>query len=114
MLAEWRRVDNRHEEVARKSSEKPVSSLMQGVMEGLRLDQRQSELEIISVWNTLLDPNLTAHAQPTGIHKGTLFVKVDNNVWLDEIVRYRRHEILKRLQTAFGRTKIQKVSYSIG
>jgi len=43
-----------------------------------------------------------AHAQPTGLCKGTLFVAVDSSVWLSEIVRYRRKEILARLQHSFG------------
>ena len=55
------------------------------------------------VWNNLLDPTIVAHAQPTGLRNGTLFVTVDSSVWLSEIVRYRRKEILDRLQHSFGR-----------
>ena len=57
---------------------------------------------------------MTAHAQPANLNKGTLFVNVDTNVWLSEIVRYRRHEILERLQNSFGKTVIQKISFRIG
>ena len=46
--------------------------------------------------------------------RGTLFVNVDSSVWLDEIVRYRRKEILTRLQTAFGREMIKKISFRVG
>ena len=49
-----------------------------------------------------------------GLRKGTLFVTVDSSVWLAEIVRYRRKEILDRLQHSFGRDIIQKISYRIG
>jgi predicted nucleic acid-binding Zn ribbon protein len=85
-----------------------------GVLKKLRLDQRQAETEIVKVWNNLIDASLTAHAQPAGIHKGTLFVNVDSSVWLDEIVRYRRKDILTRLQTAFGRELIQRISFRVG
>ncbi len=61
-----------------------------------------------------VDPNVAAHAQPINLHKGTLFVGVDSNVWLSEIVRYRRQEILKRMQNAFGADNIQKISFRIG
>ena len=61
-----------------------------------------------------IDPNLTAHAQPHNLHKGTLFVNVDSSVWLTEIVRYRRKEILDRLQHSFGKNLIQKISFRIG
>jgi hypothetical protein len=36
------------------------------------------------------------------------------NVWLDEIVRYRRREILDRIKSAFGPTKVQPISFRIG
>jgi len=35
-------------------------------------------------------------------------------VWLSEIVRYRRKEILSRLQFSFGRDLIQRISYRAG
>jgi len=66
------------------------------------------------VWNSLLDPNIVAHAQPVGLRKGTLFVNVDSNVWLAEIVRYRRKEILDRLQHGFGKNLIQRISFRVG
>jgi predicted nucleic acid-binding Zn ribbon protein len=78
------------------------------------MDRRRAEAEIVKVWNSAMDPALTAHAQPTGIRKGTVFVTVDSNVWLSEILRYRRREILDRLQHSFGREMVQRVSYRVG
>jgi hypothetical protein len=48
------------------------------------------------------------------VRKGTLFVTVDSSVWLSEIVRYRRKEILDRLQHSFGRNLIQRISFRVG
>ena len=87
---------------------------MPAVMQKLGLKQRQSEAEISKVWTELIDPTVTEHATPVGIRKGTLFVNVDSNVWLSEIVRYRRHEILKRLQHAFGAEMIARISFRVG
>jgi hypothetical protein len=92
----------------------PVASVMPAILGKLRIEQRQGEAEIARVWNNLIDPALAAHSQPTGIHKGTLFVTVDSSVWLDEIVRYRRKDILTRLQHSFGRELIQKISFRVG
>ena len=91
-----------------------IGSLMPAVLGKLRIDQRQGEAEIARVWNHLVDPTITAHAQPTGINKGTLFVTVDSSVWMDEILRYRRKEILARLQLSFGKELIQKISFRLG
>ena len=101
-------------EKTRGRSEKAAFEVMPKVLGKLRMEQRQGETEILRVWNHLIDPTITAHAQPVGINKGTLFVNVDNSVWLSEIVRYRRKEILERLQLSFGRALVQKISFRIG
>jgi predicted nucleic acid-binding Zn ribbon protein len=78
------------------------------------MDSRRAEIEVVKVWNHLIDPNIVAHAQPANLRKGTLFVNVDSSVWLSEIVRYRRKEILDRLQHSFGREVIARISFRVG
>ena len=114
VLAQWRGIDIAPMEKARTLRAIPASAALPRVLTELRIDRRQSEAEIVKVWNQLLDPLIVAHAQPTGIHKGTLFVCVDSSPWLDEIVRYRRKEILDRLQHSFGRDLISKISFRVG
>lgn len=114
VLAAWRGVDVTPLEKAHKVSSKNSNELVTSVMKSIGLDRRQSDAEVLRVWNNLIDPNITAHAQPTGLHKGTLFVTVDSSVWLDEIVRYRRKEILTRLQHSFGKDLVARISFRVG
>jgi hypothetical protein len=114
VLAEWRRVDLDPWEREWANRTRSAAGLVSGVLQGLRLDQRKAETEVVKVWNRLLDPNIAAHAQPVGLRKGTLFVHVDNSVWLTEIVRYRQREILTRLQASFGSQVIQRISFRLG
>ena len=113
-LAALRGIDLEPLELIRERPALSAGAVLPKVLGKLRIDQRQAEAEIVRVWNNLIDPVLTTHARPTGIHKGTLFVTIDNSVWLDEIVRYRRKEILKRLQHSFGRELIQRISFRVG
>ena len=113
-LAAWRGVDVAPLEIARALTARSSSQVLPRVLENMRLDRRRSETEIVKVWNNLIDPNLIAHAQPSGLRNGTLFVTVDSSVWLDEIVRYRRREILERLQHSFGRETIARISFRVG
>jgi predicted nucleic acid-binding Zn ribbon protein len=80
----------------------------------LKVEQRQAEIEVVKVWNSAIDPTIIAHAQPVGLRKGTLFVNVDSSVWLNEIVRYRRKEILDRLQHSFGKEFVARISFRVG
>src|SRR5260370_40964571 len=101
-------------EKARALRAQPISAVLPQVLSELRIDRRRSEAEVVKVWNDLLDPNIVAHAQPTGIRKGTLFVTVDSSVWLSELVRYRRKEVLDRLRHSFGRDFIPRIAFRVG
>jgi hypothetical protein len=114
VLAAWRGTDSNPLEKAAARTAKGAGEVLPGILQELRIDRRQSETEIVKVWNNLIDPSIVAHAQPTGLNKGTLFVTVDSSVWLDEIVRYRRREILDRLQHSFGKDLISKISFRVG
>jgi predicted nucleic acid-binding Zn ribbon protein len=114
VLAQWRGVDLNALEKAQRLRARSANDLLPQVLAELRIDKRRSEAEVVKVWNQLLDPGVTAHAQPTGLRKGTLFVSVDSSCWLSEIVRYRRREILERLQHSFGPDLICRISFRVG
>jgi len=114
VFAQWRGIDLAPLERAQALRAQPASAIMPRVLAELRIDSRRAEAEVVKVWNDLLDPAIVAHAQPTGLNKGTLFVTVDSNVWLSEIVRYRRKEILDRLHHSFGRDFIARISFRVG
>jgi len=111
---QWHGVDLQPLEKARTLRAVPASAVLPRVLSEMRLDRRQSDAEVVKVWNQLLDPLIVAHAQPTGLHKGTLFITVDSSVWLSELVRYRRREILDRLQQSFGRDLVARLSFRVG
>ena len=114
VLAQWRGIDLEPLEAAKADRARPVEQILSKVMGDLKMDARRAEIEIVKVWNSLIDPNIAAHAQPANLRNGTLFVNVDSSAWLSEIVRYRRKEILDRLQHSFGKSYIQKISFRIG
>ncbi len=114
VVAQWRGVDLEPLEKGRALHAKPAAAVLPKVLKELRLDRRRIEAEVVKVWNQLLDPVIVAHAQPTGLNRATLFVTVDSSAWLSELVRYRRKEILERLQHSFGREFIKRISFRVG
>jgi hypothetical protein len=114
VLSLWRGIDLAPLEKSASHTARAAGQILPTVLKDLRMDRRRGEAEVLKVWNHLIDPNITRHAQPTGLHKGTLFVTVDHSVWLSEIVRYRYKEILQRLQHSFGREFITKISFRLG
>jgi predicted nucleic acid-binding Zn ribbon protein len=114
VLAQWHGMDLAPIEKAWKVPAKDLRAVMPGVLSEIGLERRRIEAELARVWERLIDPTVVAHAQPVSMRNGTLFVTVDSSVWLSEIVRYRRQEILERLQQSFGREFIKRVSFRLG
>jgi hypothetical protein len=114
ILAQWRGVDMQTLEKHSLKGCKPIGKVIDSLPINLQLDKRLAETMILKVWNNLIDPNITAHACPTGLCRGTLFVTVDNSVTHYEIILYHRREILQRLQYSFGRELIARISFRVG
>jgi hypothetical protein len=114
VLSDWRRQHLDGQEPVWHSEDRSASTILDGVLKKLRLEERLAESQLIQIWNKTLDPALTAHAQPVGLRNGTLFVNVSNHVWLSELVRYRREEVLERVQLACGKTAVQRISFRLG
>ena len=72
ILAQWRGVDLAPLEKARATTSKSAASVLPKVLGELRIDRRQAEAEIMKVWNSLIDPNVVKHAQPTGLNNAML------------------------------------------
>jgi hypothetical protein len=70
VLREWRRANTEEQEKLAQFKPNQTSDLVNKALKTLRLDQRTSESQILKAWNHLIDPTLTAHAQPVGIRKG--------------------------------------------
>ena len=80
VLTQWRGVDLAPVEESRKVRSRSAGDLMPNLLTKLGIDRRRAEAEVLKVWHNLMDPAIVAHAQPTGLHKGTLFVTVDSSV----------------------------------
>lgn len=113
VLSQFRGIDLEPLEKGRTLKATHPSQILPNLLGKLRIDKRQADVEVLKVWGHLLDPAIVKHARPVGLRKGTLFIAVDSSAWLSELVRYRRHEILERLQHSFGRDYITKLSFRV-
>lgn len=114
VLAQWRGLDYVPLESALRDRSRSVDRIVPHVLKTLNLDRRRAEAEVIKAWNSMIDPRFSAHAQPAGLVKGTLFVNVDSSAWLNELVRYHHKKILNQLQTIFGSEYVVRISFRIG
>ncbi len=113
-LADWRGVDLSEEERARTKSEKVAADIVKSTLEHIKFEERRKNAEILNVWRNGIDPVIVEHTQPAILKNGTLIVNVDSNVWLSEISRFKKREILIKLQSCFGKEVIKNIKFRLG
>jgi predicted nucleic acid-binding Zn ribbon protein len=64
---------------------------------------------MVAEWPALVGKAVAAHCRPGRLEKGELTVFVDSSVWLNELVRYSRQQLLSNLQAKFGRNEVRSV-----
>jgi predicted nucleic acid-binding Zn ribbon protein len=88
--------------------------LIPGVVKGLGLEQRLQHSQVFHLWTQIVGADIARHAQPVSLRQGTLVVSVDHPVWLNELSRYQRPLILKKLQAAAGPGAVKQLTFRIG
>jgi predicted nucleic acid-binding Zn ribbon protein len=63
-------------------------------------------------WVKLVGNTIAKHARPGRYENGMLIVFVDSSVWLNELKRYGKKEMLSKLQERFGARKMRKLVLS--
>lgn len=88
----------------------PIGGVIQRIMKTLDAPTPVWFREIMDEWTLLAGATEAKHARPGRYQDGTLVVFVDGAVWLNELKRYWRTEMLRKLQERFGRENIRKLA----
>ena len=87
----------------------PVGNVLAGIMKTLDGPVPPWFRDITEEWTSLAGATEAKHARPGRYEDGTLIVFVDGAVWLNELKRYWRVEMLRKLQDRFGIKTIAKL-----
>jgi hypothetical protein len=87
-----------------------ISDAMAGVMKKLGLEDTHWLTVLEDEWRKIAGEAVAKHTRPGRMEKKRLTVFVDSSVWLNELLRYGRRQMLLNLQNRFGKGKITSVS----
>jgi predicted nucleic acid-binding Zn ribbon protein len=79
-----------------------LSDLISGFMKEVGLEGKMWQQALISEWPQLVGEQVARRARPGRIQNRVLTIFVTNSVWLNELSRYSRPQMLKNLQARFG------------
>ena len=87
-----------------------IADTMAGVMKRLGLENTHWLTVLENEWQTLVGETVARHARPGRMERKKLTVFVDSSVWLNELLRYGRKQMLANLQKRFGSDRIVSVN----
>jgi hypothetical protein len=86
-----------------------IGDVVAGIMKSLGLEGMHWLNILEEEWTRLVGDAVAKHSRPGRMEKKTLTVFVDNSVWLNELLRYGRKQMLENLQKRFGKEKIGSI-----
>lgn len=99
---------------AEKGAPAPISGVVETVLKKLGLERRYKESQIPAFWEKWVGEAISQHTKPYRVVNKKLVVYVDSSVWLDQLNRYYKTWILKRVQTALGKELIGDIHFKVG
>lgn len=82
--------------MSKKKDFERIGIILDKTIKNLGLEHRMKEERILQIWPDIVGEEISKHTRPLYIHKGTLFVGVDNPIWSNE-VSLLKEEIKERL-----------------
>ncbi len=111
-----------HRERARIDDWKPPSDFKDAVSIGnvvsnlirrFGLGDKQWLMELSEEWPNIVGEAIAKHTKPGRFMEKKLVVFVDSSIWLSELSRYGRDEILAKIQKRFGQDKITELALQL-
>ena len=87
----------------------PIGDIIPTLMKKLGLESEHWVEVLDREWPALAGDAVARHTRPGRLEKGILTVFVDSSVWLSELSRYGKQQLLANLQTQFGKKKVRDV-----
>ena len=73
-----------------------LRQVLESVLKERKLTSDIEAYKIFSVWGEIAGPTMANHCRPSRLHNDTLYVEVDDPIWLSQL-RYMKQDILGKI-----------------
>jgi len=77
-----------------------VGDALREFLRAAHLDGRLAEWQLVQAWPELVGPEIAAHAEAIELRRGTLWVAVPSNIWMQHVL-FLKPRILETLRREF-------------
>ena len=91
----------------------PITRVLDETLKNLGMEVKLKQHGVWSLWGDVVGPAIFAHAQPSGVRDGRLFVAVEDSLWLHQL-NYLKHQILVELNNKLGKAALREIVLRVG
>jgi len=73
-----------------------LKHVLESVLKEHKLTSDIDAYKVFSVWGEIAGPTMANHCRPSRLHGDTLYVEVDDPIWLAQL-RYMKEDILRKI-----------------
>jgi len=92
----------------RHNRQRRMGAILSGVLHDRGWEAQLALHSIFLHWGKVVDPEVSAHADPLKIVKGTLWLEVENSAWLQQL-QFRKVEVLRSINAFLQGPKIRGI-----
>jgi len=99
--------------IEKKRSLTPLRDIVKEILEDGTVPFNPEDTEVWKVWEVVVGPVVSRHAQPSWLDKGCLRVIVSDPIWMQEL-RFSEDDIKSGLNQKLGREAVVKIDFRVG
>lgn len=90
-----------------------IKTILDQVLKKRSLDKKLQSYRTFELWEGAVGPRIARHTQPKRFLDHTLWVSVDNSVWMQQL-QFLEGQIKEKLNQLVGSREVEKIRFQIG
>ena len=90
-----------------------IKTILETLFQRRKLDSRLKGFRVFDIWEEAVGTRIARHSQPRGFRDHTLWVTVDNSIWMHQLT-FLEGQIKEKLNQMMGSPLVEKIRFQIG
>lgn len=90
-----------------------IKTILDALFQKKNLQSKLKGGQVFDIWEEVVGPRIACHSQPKSFSDNTLWVTVDNSIWMQQL-KFLEGQIKEKLNQRVGSSLIEKLRFQIG
>jgi len=91
-----------------------IGNCLKPALDMLGVQEKFSASKLLIEWKNIVGESISANTKPVGVTGGVLTVHVSNSVWLMELSRFYKKDMLKKISGELNDSTIKDILFKVG